>query len=665
MDIQDKIFVDGDFDPISIEINPVVSTEGLFDVINNKGLYVEIKGFPFAWFNNKIKRAYKTTKIRHFYDAVGIRWFGKSTIKVHKFFIPELIYLLTKFRAPSWIKQELIDKTWVKSMYSDSAVEDRVSLARIHKSMDVKLFPYQEEFISQYDIHRQRCSLRGQLLSFGCGLGKTITSLCLAKALGIDRVIVLAPKATLYTVWEDHIKRFYRAKQKCWIVNRDEPADADFYVFNYESMDKVYDVIKYLKKGTTMVIVDESHNFLRIKSNRTQNLIKLRDDLNCNDMILMSGTPLKQKGLEMIPLLRVIDGYFDEEAELIFAKAFGVNTTLATDILHSRMNMMMYRKTKEEVLDLPEKTEEDWKVVIKDGDKYIIENVKKLLLQYMTDREHYHNKMMPIYRRHWQEAITFLTNNKAIGPTPNFKRYLVFVAYITKNGYNRFDKYCVEEVVWANRYEREVLIPSMSPDMKKDFRECKSAIKYLPLKIQGETLGYLGTLRGEMTAALLDAVDLVELLDRAIKKTIFFTSFVDVVETADAKLKSLGYNPALVYGGTKSVPDELKKFKTDKTVNPLIATIQTLATGVTLTEANQSVFINRPWRQTDYDQASDRIYRIGQDTDVTIVTLTLDTGDKPNLSTRMGDILSWSKEMSDLIVTGEVSSKDFPSLYLQ
>ena len=78
-----------------------------------------------------------------------------------------------------------------------------------------------------------------------------------------------------------------------------------------------------------------------------------------------------------------------------------------------------------------------------------------------------------------------------------------------------------------------------------------------------------------------------------------------------------------------------------------------MSTGHTINEANTVIFLNVPFRSTDYEQASERCYRIGQDTDVYIYKLVLDTGDEPNLSTRMQDILSWSKDQFGQIVDGE------------
>ena len=645
-------------DPLVIETGSYLTPacEGFFDNITDKGLYVTIKGFPIVWFRQKIKRKYKTTRIEHFFDAIGIKMWGKQTIQVHKFFLPELIFLLNKFHAPRAIKDEIINNTWIKSMY-DENIKSEVDMGRVERDMNVKLLPWQDEFIRDYGVKKQRCQLRGMILSFDCGLGKTITSLALMKALGMEKVVIFAPKSTLINVWVDHLQRFYKKTPSYWVVNHDnKSSDVDYYICNYESMEKIYDVIKDIKKSNKVgIITDESHNFLRLGSKRTQMLIKLRDDMNAKECLLMSGTPLRATGIDCIPLLRVIDNYFDEVAQVTFAKAFGLNTTIASDILHARLDMMMIRRTKEEVLQLPEKHEEDVLVKIPGGDKYTINNVKKSLQSYQEERVKYHAKMMKTYEQEWKECIDFFKAHKEIGQSKAFERYLDTVDWLRRSGYTRFDPRMVQDVIWMNKYEKEVLIPALPKDLRDKFKHCKSAIKYLDMKIQGEVLGYLGTLRAEMTSALLHAIYIEEMIESAIKKTIFFTSFVDTVEQCAEIVKSKGYEPCLIYSATsKDVPALLNKFKKDKKVNPLIATMQTLATGVTLTEANQVIFVNRPWRQADYVQSSDRVHRIGADTECFIKTLTLDTGEEPNLSTSMKDILDWSKSMTDAIVDGKM-----------
>ena len=47
-----------------------------------------------------------------------------------------------------------------------------------------------------------------------------------------------------------------------------------------------------------------------------------------------------------------------------------------------------------------------------------------------------------------------------------------------------------------------------------------------------------------------------------------------------------------------------------------------------------------------------RIYRIGQNTDVHIYNVLLNTGKELNLDTRMNDILNWSEDMFTNMIDG-------------
>jgi len=187
----------------------------------------------------------------------------------------------------------------------------------------------------------------------------------------------------------------------------------------------------------------------------------------------------------------------------------------------------------------------------------------------------------------------------------------------------------------------------------------------------GEVIGgLLNRLRAEMFNEMIIHSPLCNIIQNSEKKTICFTTFVDVVRNAKKYVEEkCKLSPIAVFGETSSnIKGILKQFKLDTTTNPLIATIQTLSTGVTLVEADTVVFLNQPWRYVDRSQAEDRVHRIGQDTEVKIYTFVLDTGSEKNLSTRMEDIVSWSKEMFEGIVGAEEIPKidnTFKSLYLK
>lgn len=59
-------------------------------------------------------------------------------------------------------------------------------------------------------------------------------------------------------------------------------------------------------------------------------------------------------------------------------------------------------------------------------------------------------------------------------------------------------------------------------------------------------------------------------------------------------------------------------FKTKKGFNPIILSPEVAGFGLTITEANHVIHYTRPWNPAKEDQATDRVYRIGQDKDVTV-----------------------------------------------
>lgn len=60
--------------------------------------------------------------------------------------------------------------------------------------------------------------------------------------------------------------------------------------------------------------------------------------------------------------------------------------------LRNRIGAMMYRKTKEEVLDLPPKHESDILVKIANGDRYTLDNVKKLVVEFTVERRAFYKE---------------------------------------------------------------------------------------------------------------------------------------------------------------------------------------------------------------------------------------------------------------------------------
>lgn len=628
-----------------------VSDEGLFDPVVEEGMYYTIRNFPVIQFFNKLRKEYKTTKLEHLFKVIGIRFFfaQKRTISIHKFFIPELLYLLDKFQFPVSLIDTIKSHTWVGDVVQPTEFAD---LTVLNKEINARFYEHQIEFIKNYVSNKTMNHLRGYLLSFEQGLGKTITALGLMTALKKEHVVIICPKNTMLETWNAHLIKFFNQEQKVWIAGYTKGPLTTSYrwiIVNYERIDEVKEFLVKNKLNDLGVIVDESHNFLRTSSLRTQLLLDLARYNQSADLLLLSGTPIKCAGVELIPIMSVLDPYFDEEACTIFKATFGFNTAIANDVLNARLTRMITRVTKD-ILSLPEKKETTVSVHMPTGWKYTVSQVEKQIITFVKERQDYYQQNLTTYITAFEEAIKWLQNEPGIGDQPEFQRYMDIIDEL-KNS-NIVDARGNADIVWVNQYERDVLIPALPDDLKKKFIWSKSVVKYLPLKIKGEVIGTLLThLRMQMTTEMLQAADIKQYVDKAMKKTVVFTSYVDTIEVAYNYFQSNGYNVAAVYGKTASeLTATVKRFQEDQSVNPLIASLKMISTGATLTAANTVIFLNKPWRSIEYQQASDRVHRIGQDTDCDIISLVLDTGKEANLSTRMEDIMQWSGDQFDQIV---------------
>lgn len=468
----------------------------------------------------------------------------------------------------------------------------------------------------------------------------------------MQRIIIVCPKNALDRVWTDDVNRMFKQPPKQWTSNmKTSPtADTQLFVYHYEALPLALEHHKDdFSKYTYGLVLDESHNMNEIKSQRTQLWLELCKRSGSKNIIHASGTPFKAMGSESIPLLRAIDPLFTPPVEEAYKKIFGDSAQRGLDILKNRLGLVSFIITKDE-LGLEKPIMNLVPVQIPEGNKYTLTAVREVMAKFIEERVKYYRAREDQDKEYYQRCLEI--HEEAIGlnlrKAKEFKYYLDCVKEIQRTTDYAYVK---TEISFCKQYEFKEISASLPKDMVKPFRNVCSIIKYLPLKIQGECLGQVvGRMRIEAHKAMCKNVPFRDICQATKKKTVVFTSYVDVLEEAQQICQQHQMNPIVVYGKTNSnLNNMIKSFEKDTNVNPLIATYDSLSTAVPLTMADNMIMLNAPFRAYIQEQAISRIHRLNQDSQTVVWQCYLDTGKEPNISSRSLDIMQWSQKQVEQI----------------
>lgn len=109
-----------------------------------------------------------------------------------------------------------------------------------------------------------------------------------------------------------------------------------------------------------------------------------------------------------------------------------------------------------------------------------------------------------------------------------------------------------------------------------------------------------------------------DLKDRS-RPTLGFAHYRDSVEAIHRVAEDMGLRSAFIHGGTSSADRRtlVQRFQAGG-LDFLAGSLEVVAEGLTLTRANMAIFVEKSWKPSRNRQARDRIYRIGQDSAVTV-----------------------------------------------
>jgi len=135
-------------------------------------------------------------------------------------------------------------------------------------------------------------------------------------------------------------------------------------------------------------------------------------------------------------------------------------------------------------------------------------------------------------------------------------------------------------------------------------------------------------LGGDDTSAKLDAA--VELIEDAGQPVVVFSEFKGTCTLLADRLTKRKITTAMITGDVKpdARTEAVEQFQNGE-LDAIICTLDAGGVGITLTAADTVIFLERDWTPAINEQAEDRLHRIGQDRNVTVVILqatdTIDT----------------------------------------
>lgn len=672
------IFVD-DTEVVNEKVNSFsafISTKIIIDEKENK---IFIKGINYDKFLIRIKDMYETKSVnklftKNYTPFTQKLWEKKkipgykrkvTNLEVDLFFASELYNILMQLadyynlryyrRMAEYIKKN----TYLDNL--DKNIDVKVDINRLNSILneDYKPKDFQEEFIKKYFEYKEIYDLDGYILSFDQGLGKTFTAACISELIHPDQTIIVCMN-TLKENWANELRLYFkkyndieRFKREVYVYGVSKPKeyskDTRYIIVNNESINKIFPLVK--NTNSTMIIVDESQNFRNLDSLQTKNMLKLKQITKSKDNLMMSGTPIKANPSEIVPAMMMIDRTFTLDLAKLYIKAFTSNTDTLSDVVQTRFNRTIYRKTKDQVLDLPSKTVTNFKLEYKDEDPYLMINVKKRVAdRFQEILESYKDEVDSVKDEFRETTLKYSSQDRTTT--------LDYIKFVDKGQdyesvhdslYDLYDGF-IKNNVYPNIKDKDEL---------KRYKYVVSVYVYITQKCFFLAMGeVLPKIKAKAFNELYDNnKDLIyKMINNNPKKTVIFSTIVEVVDHIYDDLNKNDIKAVKITGSVKNRMDIINQFREDDTVDVLVATSQTMGTGVTLVEANQMMVFCPPYRKADFDQACDRIYRIGQTHPVNIYNVIGSTSSK-DITTRMTDILDWSDQMVSSVLDNIVNEE--------
>lgn len=161
------------------------------------------------------------------------------------------------------------------------------------------------------------------------------------------------------------------------------------------------------------------------------------------------------------------------------------------------------------------------------------------------------------------------------------------------------------------------------------------------------------------SAKLDRAEDLVEQLVNSGEKVVIFSTFKESAYMLANRLSNK-YKTVIATGDYRDEDIERAKqmFQNDEDCKIFIGTWQKAGTGITLNAASYMIFLDVPWTQGVYEQAQDRIHRIGSKKPVFVYHLIT----RGTIDERVLEIVNDKGHLANYVIDDEITEEGIDSL---
>ncbi|MEM4863298.1 MAG: DUF3883 domain-containing protein [Pyrobaculum sp.] len=501
------------------------------------------------------------------------------------------------------------------------------------------------------------------LIADEIGLGKTVEAILLIKYLrevGLaKRVLVLVPRV-LVEQWVGELKRFGFAVTDIRRIERNTIGDLKTFGFPNGVYVASIDLVKRREhKGVItevewdVIIVDEAHRVGKVGGKETQRF-ELVSALagRTPHVILLTATPHRGKADDYIERVKLLDPFLNAGAKELDVPDFyklinGVlifrRTKLDVNEIYERRTVFTKAKFKARTVDTSEEEREF-------HDK-LVELLRKILLDYYAKKGEEPKALSLLLvliakRASSSPRAALVTLDRIIGRRSAELKHLAEGEVVDVKALEKEAEEIVDEILGYGGYEDagEALEERKAEevdDIVNSFAEkCSYILEPKDIEILKELHRLAGTIVGEGDSRLKAVVNLVQRHLQQGDKVVIFTEFRDTAEYVYKELKNRlperwrGRIVLITSGGIippdsvasargrKYGIEDVKRWLSEGRIDVVVST-DVASEGLNLQAANVIIHYEPPWSPIKIVQRIGRVWRLGQNRDVTSYTLLL------------------------------------------